>query len=78
MIVETEETVRPEWARLKDAACYIGIRPSRFYELVEESNGAIRKAVLRSPGAWRGAVIYHIPSILSYVDRIAEEQAAVN
>ena len=32
-----EEAIRPEWARIPGAAQRIGIRPSRFYELVREA-----------------------------------------
>jgi hypothetical protein len=69
-----EEAIRPEWARIPGAAQRIGIRPSRFYELVRESNGAVRTFVLKSPGATRGARLVYLPSLFSYLDKMATEQ----
>jgi len=69
-----EEATRPEWARITGAAQRIGIRTSRFYELIAESNGASRTCVLRSPDAERGPRLIYMPSVFAYLDRVAAEQ----
>ena len=69
-----EEAIRPEWARITGAAQRIGIRPSRFYELLQESGGAVRTFVLKSPGAERGARLVYLPSLFAYLDKLASEQ----
>jgi hypothetical protein len=69
-----KDTFRPEWARIQEAAQRIGIRSSRFYELLEESNGAIKTCVLKSPGAERGARLIYLPSLFTYMDKMAAEQ----
>jgi len=69
-----EETFIPEWARVAEAARRIGIKSSRFYELLEESNGAIRTCILRSPGAERGPRLIYLPSLFAYIDKVATEQ----
>jgi len=70
----TEETFRPEWARIKEAAARIGLKQTRMYELLEESNGAIRTVVLRSPGAERGPRLVYMPSVFEYLDEVCQEQ----
>jgi hypothetical protein len=57
-----EETFRPEWARVQEAAQRIGIKSSRFYKLLDESNGAIRTCILKSPRCRKGPET-HIPPI---------------
>lgn len=70
----TEETFRPEWARIKEAAARVGLKQTRFYELLEESNGAIRTCVLKSPGAERGPRLIFMPSVFAYLDKVCREQ----
>ena len=70
----TEETLRPEWAKVEEAAKRIGIRSSRFYELLEEADGAIRTCLLKSPGAERGPRLIYLPSLFAYIDKVATEQ----
>jgi hypothetical protein len=69
-----EETFRPEWARIKEAAARIGLKQTRMYELLEESNGAIRNFVLRSPRAERGPRLVYMPSVFEYLNRVCQEQ----
>lgn len=69
---ETEH--RPEWSKIKEAARRIGIAESRFYHLLGESNGAVKTLVLKSPEAKRGARLVNIPSLLTYLEKMADTQ----
>jgi hypothetical protein len=73
-----EDTVRPEWARVQEAAERIGVKRARFYELLDEANGAIRTCVLKSPGAERGARLIYLPSLFNYLEKLAIEQQHEN
>jgi hypothetical protein len=63
-----------EWARIREAAAMIGIKRSRFYEMLGEAKGKVRTLVLKSPGATNGARLIHIPSLLGYLDSMAANQ----
>jgi hypothetical protein len=65
---------RPEWARVRQAAEMIGIKRSRFYEILSEAKGRIKTLVLKSKGAKSGARLIHIPSLLGYMDCLATQQ----
>jgi hypothetical protein len=73
-----EEDFRPEWARVREAAERIGIKESRFYELLNEAKGAIRTCVLKTPGAERGARLIYLPSLFIYLENLAIEQQDKN
>jgi hypothetical protein len=64
---------RPEWARVREAAQMIGIKRSRFYEILSEAQGRIKTLVLKSKGAKSGARLIHVPSLLGYMDYLATE-----
>ncbi|MGA8657655.1 MAG: hypothetical protein WB586_16035 [Chthoniobacterales bacterium] len=74
MNVTDNTEITPEWSRIKAAAASIGIRQSRFYELLAESNGAIRSIILKSPGAKRGAHLISLRDLYAYLDRLAEQE----
>jgi hypothetical protein len=63
-----------EWMRAKDAANRIGIKTARFFELLRESNGAIKSCLLKSPGAQRGARLINMASLFAYLDNLAAEE----
>jgi hypothetical protein len=65
---------RPEYVRWHIAASACGLGKTRFYELLNESNGEIRTLVLKSPGAERGARLVHWGSLTSYLDKLAAKQ----
>jgi hypothetical protein len=69
-----EETFRPEWARVQEAAERIGVKRARFYELLDEAKGAIKTCVLKSPGAERGARLIYLPSLFNYLEKLSIEQ----
>ena len=50
-----------EWARIREAAAMIGIKRSRFYEMLGEAKGKVRTLVLKSPGATSGGKINTYP-----------------
>jgi hypothetical protein len=54
----------------------LGIRHARFYEMLKESNGAIKTCLIRSPGAARGCRMVNIPSVYAYLDQLAAERMA--
>ena len=62
---------RPEWVRVREAAQMIGIKRSRFYEILSEAEGMIKTLVLRSKGAKSGARLIHVPSLLGYMEYLA-------
>jgi hypothetical protein len=68
---------RLEWVRWHIAANACGIGKTRFYELLNESEGEIQTLVLKSPGAERGARLVHWGSLTRYLNRLAEEQMGV-
>jgi hypothetical protein len=62
-----------EWAKIPEAAAMIGIKRSRFYEVLDEGKGRIRTVVLKSPGAR----LIHLPSLFAYLLELSEEQREV-
>jgi hypothetical protein len=70
-----EETFRPEWARVQEAAQRIGIKSSRFYELLTRATAPSALASSRVQGAERGPRLIYLPSLFVYLDKVAAEQA---
>lgn len=62
------------WTTINKAAESIGLKRSRMYELINEARGAIRTVLLTSPGAKSGRRLVHLPSLISYIDRMARAQ----
>ena len=66
-----------EWVRWHRAANAAGLGKTRFYEMLNETEGEIRTLILKSPGAQRGARLVHWGSLMRYLDKLAEEQKGV-
>jgi hypothetical protein len=66
--------VGPRFIRLPEVCKALGIKKTRTYELLNEANGKIKTLVLKSPGAKKGARLIHLPSLLAYLEQMAEEQ----
>lgn len=66
--------VATQWVRVPGACKACGLGTTRFYELMNEARGKIRTVLLKSPGAQRGARLVHLPSLLGYLDKLAEGQ----
>jgi hypothetical protein len=74
LTAERENQLPPEWAKVPVVAGMIGIKRSRFYELIEEAKGEIKTIVLKSPGSKKGSRIVQISSVLRYLNKLAVEQ----
>lgn len=69
--------VLPEWIRIPPpgkAEPLTGLRRNVLYDLVNAR--AVRSVAIRKPGAIRGVRLIETRSLLAYLDRLAEEQAA--
>ena len=67
------------WLRLPPprARCPLtGMARSSLVDLVERSGGAVRSLKLVKPGSRRGVVLVHRPSLLAYLDSLAERGGA--
>ena len=73
-LAHANENPAPEWVRVPGAIRACGLKKTRLYELLNEARGESRTIVLKSPGAERGARLIHLPSLLRYLDAVAEEQ----
>jgi hypothetical protein len=73
-ILDIKGRIQPQWVRPIDAAAACGLRKSRLYELLNESNGKVRSCVLKSPGATRGARLINLASLFAYIEGVAQVQ----
>jgi hypothetical protein len=74
MISPYENKTRPEWVKVLTACEMVQLGRTRFGELLEEAKGAIKRVVLKSPGANKGATLVHLPSLFGYIEALAEKQ----
>jgi hypothetical protein len=47
---------------------------SRLNEFLEDADDAIRRCSLKCPDMVNGTTLTHLPSLVSYLDRLAEKQ----
>jgi hypothetical protein len=64
--------IKQQWSRPYEAARMCGIKKSRLYQLLTESNGQIKTCILKSPGAARGARLINLSSLLAYIEALAK------
>jgi hypothetical protein len=66
-----------EWSRIKDISKALGIKSNRFYTLLRNTK-EIRACTLKtSPGAGRGAIFVHVPTLMAYMEKLAAERVVV-
>lgn len=69
--------IAPEWIRLPapgKAEPFTGLRRNVLYDLINAR--LVRSVSIKKPGAIRGVRLIETRSLLSYLDRLANEQAA--
>ena len=62
----------PEWVREKILLRKVPVSRAWLYEARKES--WLRFAVLRRPGNIRGVVVYHLPTILAHLAKLADHE----
>lgn len=69
------EKTQPQWIGVPAVGhCPItGLSRPHIYNLI--SLGLIRSACLRQPGAVRGRRLIYLPSLLAYLDKMADKEA---
>jgi hypothetical protein len=60
----------PDWVREKILLQKVPVSRAWLYEVRNES--WVRFAILRRPGNLRGIVVYHLPTFLAHLDRLAD------
>lgn len=66
----------PEWLRLPapgKSEPHTGLKRSLLYDLIKAR--AVKSVAIRKPGCIRGVRLIHGPSLIAYLDRLANEQA---
>lgn len=62
----------PDWVREKILLQVVPVSRAWLYEARKQS--WLRYAVLRHPGNIRGVVVYHLPTILSHLAQLADQE----
>jgi hypothetical protein len=72
---EIQETLagRTHWVGIEEACIASGLGRSRLYQLLNDAP-QIETCSLKRPGTTKGRRLIHLPSLLGYLDKLAEEQ----
>ena len=74
---EVQEIIagRTHWVAIEEACSASGIGRSRLYQLLEEAP-EIKSLSLKRPGRTKGRRLIYLPSLLDFMDKMAEGQAS--
>jgi hypothetical protein len=77
LIHQAQNNGRPEWCRApkRGVEFYSGFSRAKLYELA--GGGHIRSVSIRQPGQVKGTRLFHLASILAYIEQ-CERQGTVN
>ncbi len=77
MLAECDASLRPIWVRAPKSGQtehYSGLGRGKMYQA--EAQGLIKTASLKPPGASRGVKLFHLQSLLNYVESCTNQPAA--
>lgn len=72
--MQSASSTRPEWADAKVIKHLFGVGRSTLYRL--EAEGKIRSSSLRERGKLRGKKLFSCDSVASYIEKMAQPEAA--